>query len=187
MKFASLIILAMTGGPLAAQSEPGVPSVTHDQHRQPVQALMTTKPEAPIDIRWIDDGRDGHVALEIVSGVDHVGAVVRLIVPGQGEPRQVQLPAAKAGEAQRAQWWLERPPAHAPRVLVEIDTGESRMPRNSAAPWARGKDRSVRAEFEARGKDRETGREKTEAGSQADQPDSLVTLPAEQTIRPREQ
>ena len=184
----ALGLLMAVVGIVSAEDGAGLqaPASAHDKGTRSGQHLMSGKPEAPIEIRWLADGRDGKVALEIVSGVDQVSAVVRLTLPGQGSPREVQLPAAEAGQAQRVQWWLDEPAKHPPRIFVEIDTGQSRMPRSAIAPWSRGKNREIRAEFDARLDPGAVGTEKSAAETRAGPPDSVTPLPAEQTIRPRQ-
>jgi hypothetical protein len=142
-----------------------------------------TKPEAPIDIRWLADGRNGDVVLEIVSGIDHVGAVVRLTAPGLGTPRVARLPAAKAGELQTVEWQLGQPATRPPKVFIEVDTGEGRIARNAVASWSGGKKGRAAGEFESRPE--ETPRAPKAAGAGTDQVngDRLAILPAEQTIR----
>ncbi len=183
-----LMTLMAAVGTVSAEEGTGVqaPTSVHGKGIRSGQYMMSGKPEAPIEIRWLADGRDGKVALEIVSGVDQVGAVVRLTLPGQGSPREVQLPAAEAGQAQRVQWWLDEPAKHPPRIFIEIDTGQSRMPRSTIAPWSRGKNREIRAEFDARLDPGSVSTEKSDAESSAGPPDSVTPLPAQQTIRPRQ-
>ncbi len=187
-KFAVLACLVISGGMVTAGDDMAftVAQETRDKGASYGRHKMSGKPEAPVQIRWIADGRDGRVALEIESSVDQVGAVVRLSVPGQGPLQSIQLPAAKAGELQRAQWWLEGPAEFPPRVSVEIDTGQSRMPRNAVAPWSRDKNTGIRAEPGAGAGKRSAAPDKAEIEGQGDQRDSLAPLPAEQTIRPRE-
>ena len=185
-KFAGLACLLMTGGMVTAGDGVSVAQQTPGKAAHDARQMMSGKPEAPVEIRWLADGRDGRVVLEIVSGINQVGAVVRLSVPGQDRLGPIQLPAAKAGEAQRVQWWLEAPAAHPPRVSVEIDTGQTRMPRNAVAPWSRGKNGGTRAEPDAGVGKRSAAPEKAEPDEPGNQSDLIVPLPAEQTIRPRE-
>ncbi|MGD8734422.1 MAG: hypothetical protein PVI08_08035, partial [Gammaproteobacteria bacterium] len=151
VKFVVLALLVTIGGMAMAEEKKTVDQQTPGKGSYYERHKMSGKPEAPVEIRWLADGRDGRVVLEIVSGVDQVGAVVGLAVPGEGRPRKVQLSAAQAGETQRVQWWLEAPAAHPPRVTVQIDTGASRMVRNAVAPWSRGKNSEILAEFESGG------------------------------------
>lgn len=188
LAFGLLMTLVVGVGPVSAEEAAGTqgPSQAQGKATWPGHYMISGKPEAPIEIRWLADGRDGKVALEIVSGVDQVSAVVRLTLPGQGSPREVQLPAAQAGQVQRVQWWLDEPAKHPPRIFVEIDTGQSRMPRRAIAPWSRGKNREIRAEFDARRDPGAVGTEKSDAESGIGPPDSVTPLPAQQTIRPRQ-
>ena len=185
-KFAGLACLLMTGVMVTAGDGVSVAQQTSGKTAHDARQMMSGKPEAPVEIRWLADGRDGRVVLEIVSAIDQVGAVVRLSVPGQDRLEPIQLPAAKAGEAQRVQWWLEAPAAHPPRVSVEVDTGRSRMPRNAVAPWSRGKNAGIRAEPDAGAGKRSAAPEKAESDEPAGRRERLAPLPAEQTIRPRE-
>jgi hypothetical protein len=134
---------------------------------------MTAKPTAPIDIRWLSTGEDGIVSLEIVSGVDHVGASVRVIAPGIGRPLAMQLPAADAGEVQSAEWTINRPVRGPTRAIVEIDTGEQTMAGTAVVPG------------ELRKPDRQSAvRARSDVdSSQKVTTDALIELPAEQTIR----
>jgi len=142
-----------------------------------------TKPEAPIEIRWLADGRHGDVVLEIVSGIDHVGAVVRLTTPGLGAPRVTRLPAARAGEPQTVEWQLGQPATRPLKVFIEVDTGEGRIARNAVASGSGRKKGRAAGEIESRPE--ETPRAPKAAGAGTDQAegDRLAILPAEQTIR----
>ena len=65
---------------------------------------QTHKPAAPIAVRWLDDGRDGTVTVELVAGVDHVGAELRLVLPGRQRPLTARLPAAVAVRPVLKRW-----------------------------------------------------------------------------------
>ncbi len=142
-----------------------------------------TKPEAPIEIRWLADGRHGDVVLEIVSGIDHVGAVVRLTTPGLGAPRVTRLPAARAGEPQTVEWQLGQPATRPLKVFIEVDTGEGRIARNAVASGSGRKKGRAAGEFESRPEETPRAPEAAGAGTDQAEGDRLAILPAEQTIR----
>ena len=143
--------------------------------------MVRTKPQPPIEMRWTADGRDARVTVQIVSGIDYVGATVRLTVPGEGRPMSLSLPAAPAGEVQTAEWVLDRPASRPPRIVVEIDTGEGRMSRSAVAPWAARGKASARA-----GPVGPTGQRLADRdGPDPDASEMLVILPAEERIRRR--
>lgn len=148
------------------------------------EVRQTHKPSAPIAVRWLDDGRDGNVTIELVAGVDHVGAELRLVLPGGQRPLTARLPAAVRGERQSVGWVLDRPVTEPPRLLIELDTGDRRIAGTDVAPWSRGKRAGslprplpeVRPEI----------LQGQPALSQEDEglaDDDIVELPAEQTIR----
>lgn len=142
-----------------------------------------TKPEAPIEIRWLADGRHGDVVLEIVSGIDHVGAVVRLTTPGLGAPRVTRLPAAKAGERQTVEWQLGQRATRPPKVFIEVDTGEGRIARNAVASGSGRKKGRAAGDFESRPEEAPRAPKVAGAGTDQTDGDRLAILPAQQTIR----
>ena len=139
----------------------------------------TAKPTAPIEVRWLAAGEDGTVSLQIVSGVDHVGASVRVIGPGIGRPLVAQLPAATAGEIQTAEWTLDGRTGQSLRAIIEIDAGDSVMARTAVLAPTRGK--PVRRAPSRPSKDKPAAN--TNAPRNEGVGDGLVELPVEQTIR----
>lgn len=93
------------------------------------------KPEAPVELRWLQDGRDGVVEVEVTAGVDHDGLDLMLVVPGVGQQGARSLPAAGAGPAGTVSWELGERPVSAPRVVVVIRRAETRQPRSFVADW----------------------------------------------------
>lgn len=155
-----------------------------DEVHGTAKVRQTHKPAAPIAVRWLDDGRDGTVTVELVAGVDHVGAELRLVLPGGQRPLTARLPAAVAGETQTADWVLDRPATAAPRLMIELDTGEGRVAGTDVAPWSRGKRAGdlPRPLPEVRP---EALQERQELIKEDEEPtgEGIVEMPAEQTIR----
>ena len=140
----------------------------------------TAKPAAPIDVRWLATGDDGNVSLQIVSGVDHVGATVRLRGPGLGRAVTIQLPPALAGEIQTARWNLDQPVRGPIRAVIEIDTGDGTMARSAMAAVSRDKSQARVQMVGTRNADHGAAG----AGRQADHDEGpLAELPVEQHIR----
>lgn len=169
------MLLAILAAAAVLASGPAAWSSEIDAGRTAAKApRMTAKPTAPIQVRWLSTGEDGIVSLEIVSGVNYVSATVRLTAPGIGRPLVAQLPAAAAGEVQPAEWTLNRAVRGPLRATVEIDTGEQTMASTAVVP------------AQNRKADRRAGsRPPSEAGASNQKltPETLVELPAEQTIR----
>lgn len=117
------LVSVLVGGPTVAG-----PVSLHgkDSHR--------SKPSAPIDIRWLSAGDDGRVEIAVTTGVDHVGARLRLVIPGAGAPLHATLSAARAGEVQTVEWMLDRPVTRSPRLAIELDTGEAVIAKQVLAP-----------------------------------------------------
>jgi len=140
---------------------------------------MTAKPTAPIDVRWLSAGEDGTVSLQIVSGVDHVGATLRVTGPGLGRPLTMQLPAAVAGEVQTAEWSVSRSPRQPLRAVVVIDTGDRTMARTAVAGSSQGKPvYQVSPVGPQAGADADGGALHGDRSTEV-----LVELPGEQTVR----
>lgn len=148
------------------------------------QARQTHKPSAPIAVRWLDDGRDGKVTIELVAGVDHFGAELRLVLPGGQRPLTARLTAAVAGETQTVDWVLDRPATAAPRLLIELDTGDRRIAGTDVAPWSRGKRAgSVPRPLPEVSPEVLQGQPALSQEDEGLADDDIVALPAEQTIR----
>lgn len=142
-----------------------------------------SKPTAPIDVRWIENGADGRVEIEVVAGVDHVGTQLRLVVPGAGAPLGATLPAAAAGEIQTVSWTLDRPLTKSARLSLEVDTGDAVMAKQVQAPRPASKRRGVTAPA-TNVHDPNLPSAAPVAGAPAHGAEErLVTLPAEVTIR----
>lgn len=97
--------------------------------------LTRAKPSAPVELRWLQDGRDGVVEVEVMAGVDHDGLDLMLVVPGVGQQATRSLPAAGAGPAGTVSWELGERPVSAPRVMVIIRRSDTRQPRSFVADW----------------------------------------------------
>jgi len=104
---------------------------THGDHADVTQA----KPSAPVELSWVQDGRDGVVEVRVTAGVDHDGLDLMLVVPGVGGQGARSLPAATAGPAGTVTWELGERPVSAPRVVVVIRRAETRQPRSFVADW----------------------------------------------------
>jgi hypothetical protein len=141
------------------------------------------KPSAPIDVRWLADGSDGRVEVAVASGVDHVGANLRLFLPGAGEPLAATLPAAGAGEVQVVAWTLDRPTSQSPRLSITVNTGDESMTRQVAAPRSAGKTRRERAPGEPRADRLNSPTVGADDASSAQPDRPLARLPAAVTIR----
>jgi hypothetical protein len=155
-----------------------------DEVEGTAEARQTHKPSAPIAVRWLDDGRDGKVTIELVAGVDTVGAELRLVLADGQRPLTARLPAAVSGEKQIVDWVLDRPAVTAPRLLIELDTGDRLIAGTAVAP----RSRSKRAGSLPRPLPelRPEVLQGQPASSQDDAglaEDDIVELPAEQTIR----
>lgn len=137
-----------------------------------------SKPAAPIDVRWLADGTDGRVEVWVTAGVDHVGARLRLIVPGAGAPLVANLPAAEAGQVQGHSWTLDRPAAGAVRLSIDLDTGDTVLSRQVFAPAGTGKRKTQRSPAPVR-----PDKAHPHAGADGEGGEELVRLPAEVTIR----
>jgi len=97
--------------------------------------LTRAKPSAPVELRWLQDGRDGVVEVEVTASVDHDGLDLMLVVPGVGQQGARSLPPAGAGPAGTVSWELGERPVSAPRVVVVIRRAETRQPRSFVADW----------------------------------------------------
>ncbi len=97
--------------------------------------LTRAKPSAPVELRWLQDGRDGVVEVEVTASVDHDGLDLMLVVPGAGQQGARSLPAAGAGQAGTVSWDLGAAPSAPPRVMVVIRRAETRQPRSFVADW----------------------------------------------------
>lgn len=97
--------------------------------------LTRAKPSAPVELRWLQDGRDGVVEVEVTASVDHDGLDLMLVVPGVGQQGARSLPAAGAGQAGTVSWELGERPVSAPRVMVVIRRADTRQPRSFVADW----------------------------------------------------
>ncbi len=166
----------------------GVKQSRHDpvpDNRRKAARRMTAKPTAPVGVRWLSTGQDGTASVQVVSGVDHVGATVRVTVPGQGQPLMARLPAAAAGEVQIAEWTLEQRPATGPlRAVVEIDTGDHRMARAVVTPaYERGKPEKRPVPMPQGERPATKGGPETNPAVKMGQDEALIELPAQQTVR----
>ena len=102
--------------------------------------LTQAKPSAPVELSWVQDGRDGVVEVRVTAGVDHDGLDLMLVGPGAGRQGARSLPAATAGPAGTVTWELGERPASAPRVMVVIRQGDTRQPRSFVADWSSAQD-----------------------------------------------
>jgi hypothetical protein len=157
--------------------------VLADASERGAKPAHRAKPSAPIDVRWLADGSDGRVEVAVATGVDHVGANLRLLLPGSGQPLSATLPAAGAGEVQVVAWTLDRPASRPPRLSITVDTGAVSMTRQVAAPPAVGKTRRELARPEPHADRLEPPDEGAEGASDAQRVRPLARLPAVVTIR----
>jgi hypothetical protein len=145
--------------------------------------LYRSKPSAPIDVRWVSDGADGRVLVDMTSGLDHVGATLSLFVQGRGAPLVANLPSAAAGEIQAVSWSLNRPAVRPLRLSIRLDTGDAVVTRQVVAPRPAGKPRRDGA----RPASVSDGSRASEFAGQSAEADErrelLIRLPAAVTIR----
>jgi hypothetical protein len=99
-----------------------------------VPAVTGSKPSAPVSLRWIRDGREAVVEVEVSAGVDHDGVDLTLMLPGAGPVPARSLPAAGAGPAGTVSWELEAPVTTPPRVIVVLRQGAARQGASFVAP-----------------------------------------------------
>jgi len=118
---AGFCVVAVAGGEPAATKQ--------DRH--------TSKPSAPVDLAWLQDGREGVVEIEVFAGTGHDGVELSLITGGPNGPdRQATrvLPPGPAGLAGTVTWTLAGPLRSPPRVLAVLRQGEARQARSFVAP-----------------------------------------------------
>ncbi|MGB5588264.1 MAG: hypothetical protein WBN78_10875 [Gammaproteobacteria bacterium] len=137
MLFATLLAMAMAMTSLPALAG-GAPA--GDKSSAARADRHTSKPSAPVDLVWLQDGREGTVEIEIIVGTAHDGVDLLLFTDGSNAPLTQSLPAAGAGPAGAVTWTLEQPLQSAPRVMAVLRQGEARQARNFVAPWRAGQD-----------------------------------------------
>ncbi|MGB5249912.1 MAG: hypothetical protein WBO47_09815, partial [Gammaproteobacteria bacterium] len=135
MLFATLLAMAMAMTSLPALAG-GAPA--GDKSSAARADRHTSKPSAPVDLVWLQDGREGTVEIEIIVGTAHDGVDLLLFTDGSNAPLTQSLPAAGAGPAGAVTWTLEQPLQSAPRVMAVLRQGEARQARNFVAPWRAG-------------------------------------------------
>lgn len=113
------------------------------------RAVSGAKPSVPVSLRWLGDGSEGVVEIELSAGVDHDGLDVTLILPGVGRVSDRSLPGASAGPAGTVTWQLDAPVTTAPRVVVILRQGSGRQAGTFVAP-ALGVQDVVRPDGDAR-------------------------------------
>ena len=101
---------------------------------QATQAVTGSKPSVPLTVRWLRDGSEGVVEIEVSAGVDHDGLDVTLVLPGQGRLSGRSLPAASAGPAGTVTWELDAPVTTPPRAVVILRQGSARQAGSFVAP-----------------------------------------------------
>ena len=70
------------------------------------QAVTGSKPSVPVSLRWVQDGSEGVVEVEVSAGVNHDGVDLTLVLPGVGRVSDRSLPGASAGPAGTVTWEL---------------------------------------------------------------------------------
>ena len=105
-----------------------------------IRDVRSAKPSAPVALRWVRDGREAVVEVEISAAVDHDGVDLRLVVPGGGLAPASSLPAAAAGPAGTVTWELDAPVTAPPRVIVVLRQGGARQAATFVAPGDAGQD-----------------------------------------------
>lgn len=93
------------------------------------------KPEAPVEVRWLEAGAEGRVSVEVVPGIDYDGLELQLLVARpEGLPSRMMLGGGQRGDVRRAGWFLAAPPSVAPRLLVILVIGGHQIGRTVMAP-----------------------------------------------------
>lgn len=162
-------------------------------------AVMGSKPSAPVSLRWIRDGREAVVEVEVSAAVDHDGVDLTLVLPGAGPVPARSLPAAGAGPAGTATWELGAPVTMPPRVIVVLRQGAARQGASFVAPADPGQDvvrPDGQSEAEQAGGKRSRAAGETrlprppaealESGKpegESTEPETLHPLPARETLR----
>jgi hypothetical protein len=123
-----------------------VPAATLQAAAWAGRPLDAGRPEAPVDVRWLEVGQDGRVSVEVTPAIDYDRLELRLLIPGlDGPPTSLELSGGAGGRVRRATWLLAAPLPVSPRLLVILETRGQRLGRTVAAPHGTGQATPPRA------------------------------------------